>query len=116
LGQAAAVQSQELAAGAAWDVVENLNETCEPEASGLERFVGLEHPEPGSLHIRVTQGAVLSGQCALSKFCRRWIPSDPCRFFTLPVSRFPIHSEQVVQSTASLPAALVNWLESSKAV
>lgn len=34
------------------DVVENLNETCEPEAAGLERFIGLEHLEPGSLHVR----------------------------------------------------------------
>lgn len=34
------------------DVVENLNETCAPEAAGLELFIGLEHLEPGSLHIR----------------------------------------------------------------
>ena len=34
------------------EVVENLNETCDPEEAGLERFIGLEHLEPGSLHIR----------------------------------------------------------------
>jgi type I restriction enzyme, S subunit len=49
------------------DVVENLNETCEPEAAGLERFIGLEHLEPGSLHIRewgkVTDGTTFTRRC-----------------------------------------------------
>lgn len=34
------------------DVVENLNETCDPAEAGIERYIGLEHLEPGSLHIR----------------------------------------------------------------
>ena len=35
------------------DVVDNLNETVrDPGASGIERFIGLEHLEPGSLHVR----------------------------------------------------------------
>jgi type I restriction enzyme M protein len=35
------------------DVVENVNETeREPAAAGIDRFIGLEHLEPGSLHIR----------------------------------------------------------------
>ena len=49
------------------DVVENLNETCEPEAAGLERFIGLEHLEPGSLHIRawgkVADGTTFTRRC-----------------------------------------------------
>ncbi len=35
------------------DVVENRNETVsDPVSAGIERFIGLEHLEPGSLHIR----------------------------------------------------------------
>ncbi len=34
------------------DVVENLNETCNPVKEGIERFIGLEHLEPGSLHVK----------------------------------------------------------------
>jgi hypothetical protein len=34
------------------DVVENLNKTeRNPVETGIERFIGLEHLEPGSLHI-----------------------------------------------------------------
>jgi len=40
------------------DVVENLSETeRDPAGAGTERFIGLEHLEPGSLHIRT--GAML---------------------------------------------------------
>ena len=42
------------------DVVANLNETCDPLQSGIERFIGLDHLEPGSLHIR-TWGDVSDG-------------------------------------------------------
>lgn len=41
------------------DVVENLNETCDPGEAGLERFIAMEHLEPGSLHIR-EWGSVMS--------------------------------------------------------
>lgn len=35
------------------DVVANLNETeRDPAGAGIERFIGLEHMEPGSLHVR----------------------------------------------------------------
>ncbi len=34
------------------DVVENCAETCNPAEAGLERFVAMEHLEPGSLHVR----------------------------------------------------------------
>ena len=34
------------------DVVENCAETCESAEAGLERFVAMEHLEPGSLHVR----------------------------------------------------------------
>lgn len=51
------------------DVVENVNETCQPETAGLERFIGLEHLEPGSLHIRVW-GNVVDG----TTFTRRCRP------------------------------------------
>jgi hypothetical protein len=34
------------------DVVQNLNDTdSNPAEAGLNRFIGLEHLEPGSLHI-----------------------------------------------------------------
>lgn len=53
------------------DVVENLNETCDPVEAGLERFIGLEHLEPGSLHIR-TWGNVADG----TTFTRRCRPGQ----------------------------------------
>lgn len=34
------------------EVVENCAETCDPAEAGLERFVAMEHLEPGSLHVR----------------------------------------------------------------
>jgi type I restriction enzyme, S subunit len=34
------------------DVVENLSKTCDPTEIGIERYIGLEHLDPGSLHIR----------------------------------------------------------------
>jgi len=49
------------------DVVKNLNETSEPEAEAIERFIGLEHMEPGSLHIRswgdVSDGTTFTRRC-----------------------------------------------------
>ena len=49
------------------DVVENCNETCEPAEAGLERFVGMEHLEPGSLHVRswgnVADGTTFTRRC-----------------------------------------------------
>jgi type I restriction enzyme S subunit len=49
------------------DVVENCNETCEPAAAGLERFVAMEHLEPGSLHVRswgnVADGTTFTRRC-----------------------------------------------------
>ncbi len=50
------------------DVVENVNETeCNPAEAGLERFIGLEHLEPGSLHIRawgnVADGTTFTRRC-----------------------------------------------------
>ncbi len=50
------------------DVVENLNETeRNPAEIGLERFIGLEHLEPGSLHIRkwgnVADGTSFTRRC-----------------------------------------------------
>ncbi|MCX6349395.1 MAG: restriction endonuclease subunit S [Candidatus Aureabacteria bacterium] len=50
------------------DVVENLNETeRDPKAAGIERFIGLEHLEPGSLHIRawgnVADGTTFTRRC-----------------------------------------------------
>jgi type I restriction enzyme S subunit len=48
------------------DVVENLNETARTPA-GIERFIGLEHLEPGSLHIRewgnVADGTTFTRRC-----------------------------------------------------
>ena len=53
------------------EVVENLNETCDPEETGLERFIGLEHLEPGSLHIRawgnVVDGTTFTRRCRLGQ-------------------------------------------------
>lgn len=50
------------------DVVENVNETeSDPAEAGLERFIGLEHLEPGSLHIRewgnVADGTTFTRRC-----------------------------------------------------
>jgi len=50
------------------DVVENVNETeSDPIAAGIERYIGLEHLEPGSLHIRtwgdVTEGTTFTRRC-----------------------------------------------------
>jgi type I restriction enzyme S subunit len=49
------------------DVVENLNETCEPAEAGLERVIAMEHLEPGSLHIRawgnVADGTTFTRRC-----------------------------------------------------
>jgi len=50
------------------DVVENLNETCDPDEAGLERFIAMEHLEPGSLHIR-TWGNVADGT-TFTRLCR----------------------------------------------
>jgi len=49
------------------DVVENLNETCDPAEAGLERVIAMEHLEPGSLHIRawgnVAEGTTFTRRC-----------------------------------------------------
>jgi type I restriction enzyme S subunit len=50
------------------DVVENVNETeSAPASAGLERFIGLEHLEPGSLHVRawgdVADGTTFTRRC-----------------------------------------------------
>ena len=50
------------------DVVENVNETeRDPQNAGVERFIGLEHLEPGSLHIRewgdVADGTTFTRRC-----------------------------------------------------
>jgi type I restriction enzyme M protein len=50
------------------DVVESLNETeRNPEEAGIDRFIGLEHLEPGSLHIRywgnVEDGTTFTRRC-----------------------------------------------------
>ena len=50
------------------DVVESLNETeRNPEEAGIDRFIGLEHLEPGSLHIRawgnVADGTTFTRRC-----------------------------------------------------
>ena len=54
------------------DIVENVNETeRESMGEGIERFIGLEHLEPGSLHIR-TWGNVADG----TTFTRRCRPGQ----------------------------------------
>jgi len=54
------------------DVVENLNETeRNPMEKGIERFIGLEHIEPGSPHIR-SWGKVIDG----TTFTRRCRPGQ----------------------------------------
>ncbi|MBU6360130.1 MAG: restriction endonuclease subunit S [Chloroflexi bacterium] len=49
------------------DVVENCNETCDPAEAGLERFIAMEHLEPGSLHVRawgnVADGTTFTRRC-----------------------------------------------------
>lgn len=49
------------------DVVENCNETCDPDEAGLERFIAMEHLEPGSLHINswgdVSEGTTFTRRC-----------------------------------------------------
>jgi type I restriction enzyme, S subunit len=49
------------------EVVENCAETCDPEEAGLERFVAMEHLEPGSLHVRswgnVADGTTFTRRC-----------------------------------------------------
>ena len=49
------------------DVVENINDTCDPAEEGIERFIGLEHLEPGSLHIgswgNVSDGTTFTRRC-----------------------------------------------------
>lgn len=51
------------------DVVENVNETeSSPAAVGIERFIGLEHLESGSLHVRAW-GEVADGT-TFTRLCR----------------------------------------------
>ena len=50
------------------EVVENLNETCDPAEAGIERYIGLEHLAPGSLHIRVW-GNTVDGT-TFTRLCR----------------------------------------------
>jgi type I restriction enzyme S subunit len=49
------------------DVVENCAETCDPAEAGMERFVAMEHLEPGSLHVRswgnVADGTTFTRRC-----------------------------------------------------
>jgi type I restriction enzyme S subunit len=50
------------------DVVQNVNETeRSPAEAGIERFIGLEHLEPGSLHVRawgdVADGTTFTRSC-----------------------------------------------------
>jgi type I restriction enzyme S subunit len=48
-------------------VVENCAVTCDPAEAGLERFVAMEHLEPGSLHVRswgnVADGTTFTRRC-----------------------------------------------------
>jgi len=49
------------------DVVDNLNETCDPAEAGLDRVIAMEHLEPGSLHVRawgnVADGTTFTRRC-----------------------------------------------------
>jgi len=50
------------------NVVQNVNETeRRPAEAGIERFIGLEHLEPGSLHVRawgdVADGTTFTRRC-----------------------------------------------------
>lgn len=49
------------------DVVRLVTDHCDPEAEGIERFVGLEHIEPGDLRIR-SWGHVAEGTTFTSRF------------------------------------------------
>lgn len=54
------------------DVVANVNDTeRDPQGAGIERFIGLEHLEPGSLHIRswgnVADGTTFNRRCSLGQ-------------------------------------------------
>ena len=52
------------------DVVKNVNETePDPAEAGIERFIGLEHLEPGSLHVR--SWGMLAEQRHARPFCCR---------------------------------------------
>jgi type I restriction enzyme M protein len=54
------------------DVVENVNQTeSAPASAGLQRYIGLDHLEPGSLHVR-TWGDVADG----TTFTRRCRPGQ----------------------------------------
>ncbi len=54
------------------DVVENVNETeRDPVGAGIERYIGMQHLEPGSLHIQ-SWGALADG----TKFNRRCRPGQ----------------------------------------
>jgi type I restriction enzyme S subunit len=49
------------------DVVRNVNEVANPVADGIERFIGLEHLEPGQLRVsswgRVSEGTTFTRKC-----------------------------------------------------
>jgi len=49
------------------DVVENCNETCDPTEAGLDRFIAMDHLEPGSLHVEswgnVADGTTFTRRC-----------------------------------------------------
>jgi type I restriction enzyme S subunit len=49
------------------DVARLVTDRCDPVATGIERFVGLEHLEPGSLRIR-SWGSVAGGTTFTSRF------------------------------------------------
>jgi len=54
------------------EVVQNVNETeREPHKNGIERFIGLEHLEPGSLHVRrwgnVADGTTFTRRCRVGQ-------------------------------------------------
>ena len=71
------------------DVVENVNETeRDPEAAGIDQFIGLEHMEPGSLHVRAW-GNVADG----TTFARRCRPGQVLFGKLAPISaRWPWQS------------------------
>jgi len=49
------------------DIVENINDTCDPVNEGIERYIGLEHLKSGSLHINswgsVSEGTTFTRRC-----------------------------------------------------
>lgn len=53
------------------DVVRNVNVTVDPEESGLDRYVGLDHLDPESLHIK-RWGPVADG----TTFTRKFVPGQ----------------------------------------